>query len=303
MAGFFKFLDPNRDGPGVPKDAPPKPRIKVFFEVYFRKFWNLVLLNMLYLVLNFPALILGFFISGYFMQKFLLQNVNAGDELLVLQQNLHIIFAVAIFLTCMSLVTIGPVQAGFTYVLRNYSREEHAFIWWDFKQAAKKNFKQSLIVSAIDLVLTMLLAIDINYYYNPGEKGIVSNILSTTVLMIIFLYIMMHMYIYPMMVTFNLNIKQLYKNALMLSMAKFLPNLLIISVCGLIWFFALFLYSFVFIVFFLFILFSLIGFITNFYVYPQLIKYVLDEPKPDNEGKEEKQHKEKSEKQHEKKGE
>lgn len=284
MAGFFSFMDPNRDGPGVPKDAPPKPRIKVFFEVYFRKFWNLILLNMLYFVFNLPALIPGFFISGCLLQKFLLQDEASATDI----KTFYIIFAVAVFMTCMSLVTIGPVQAGFTYVLRNYSREEHAFIWWDFKQAAKKNLKQSLIVSAVDMVLTLLLAIDINFYYNPGEKGIVPNILSTAVLILVFLFLMMHMYIYPMMVTFKLSIKQLYKNAFMLSMAKFIPNLLIISVCGLIWFFVSFLNSFIFLIFLLFMIFSLIGFITNFYVYPQLIKYVLDEPKPENNEKEEK---------------
>ena len=47
------------------------------------------------------------------------------------------------------------------------------------------------------------------------------------VIMIIFatIYAMMHIYIYPMMVTLDLTVKQLYGNALRLAVAKFLPNL------------------------------------------------------------------------------
>ena len=42
MAGFFGLFDYTKEGPGVPKDAPPKSRFVIFFEVFARKFWNII---------------------------------------------------------------------------------------------------------------------------------------------------------------------------------------------------------------------------------------------------------------------
>jgi uncharacterized membrane protein YesL len=83
------------------------------------------------------------------------------------------------------------------------------------------------------------------------------------------------MYIYPMMVTFNLTIRQLYKNALSFAIMKLIPNLLILILCS-----ALVIVSFYFnpvigYILFIFITMALISFITNFYVYPKLDKYMI----------------------------
>ena len=59
MAGFFGLFDYNKPGPGVPKDAPRKSPLIVFFEILQRKFWNLIKVNMMFLIFNLPALILG----------------------------------------------------------------------------------------------------------------------------------------------------------------------------------------------------------------------------------------------------
>ena len=40
-----------KPGPGVAKDGPQKRRIVVFFEIFFRKFWKLVQVNFIFLVL------------------------------------------------------------------------------------------------------------------------------------------------------------------------------------------------------------------------------------------------------------
>ena len=48
----------------------------------------------------------------------------------------------------------GPFTAGVSYVTRNWARDEHAFIWSDFKDALKANWKQSLVISAITSILT-----------------------------------------------------------------------------------------------------------------------------------------------------
>ena len=61
-------------------------------------------------------------------------------------------------------ITTGPAYAGITYILRNYSREEHAFIGSDFKEHALKNFRQSSIVSIVNTLLFVIMLTGIKVY-------------------------------------------------------------------------------------------------------------------------------------------
>ncbi|MCX8130240.1 MAG: DUF624 domain-containing protein [Clostridia bacterium] len=277
MAGFFGLFDYTKHGPGVPKDGPPKPRIKVFFEILGRKFWNLMRLNLLFCLFNIPAIITMIYIVNSFYFRKMLSDSIFIDFVLK--------FAFGSIFLCIPLITIGPAQAGFTYVLRNYAREEHAFIWWDFKENTLKNMKQGLIVSIIDLFIILVIGLDINIYITMGkDNGNIFFTLASGFLILAFItYIMMHMYIYPMMVTFKLSIKQIYKNALIFALIGFLPNLGILVICALILGITFLIYPPIGIILFPLITMSLIGLITNFFVYPKLKKYMID--KAENTGK------------------
>jgi len=79
-----------------------------------------------------------------------------------------------------------------------------------------------------------------------------------------------------MLITFRLSVKQIYKNAFIFSIIRFFPNLGILALCSVLALLPLLLLPVVGILMFLFITMSLIGLITNFYVYPVLKKYMLD---------------------------
>jgi len=271
MAGFFGFFDYTKPGPGIPKDAPPKARIIVFFEILGRKFWNLIKINLLFSLFNLPAVVLMLFISMFYLRQ-PLEDVTL---------DLVVRFMFGTFFMCIPVITVGPAQAGLTYLLRNYAREEHAFIWWDFKESAKNNLKQSLIISLIDAVIMVLAGFTINFYLVYGSSNILFAIASGIVILAFIIFLMMHLYIYPMLVTFKLTIKQLYKNAFLFAIVKFLPNLLILLLCLVLVFvsFINYLIGFVLMIFFTF---SLIGLITNFYVYPYLKKYMIDKIEGEN---------------------
>ena len=53
------------------------------------------------------------------------------------------------------LAITGPFTAGLSYVTRNWARDEHAFIWSDFKDAVKANWKQALVLSVITSILPL----------------------------------------------------------------------------------------------------------------------------------------------------
>ncbi len=271
MAGFFGFFDYTKPGPGIPKDAPPKAPIVVFFGIYTRKFWNLVKINLMFNLFNLPAVLAVIFASMY-----VIQGQIADDPAMDLLTR----FILGSIVLCVPLITVGPAQAGYTYILRNYSREEHAFLWWDFKEHALKNFKQSLIISIIDFFALILFGIVVNFYFKYSTDSntvAMFMVFARTIIIFAFIvYLIMHMYIYPMLVTFKLTIRQLYKNALIFALAKFLPNLGILLLCIVLILLSFYFSTFIGIVLFLFITVSTIGLITNFYVYPKLKRHMID---------------------------
>jgi len=265
MAGIFGFFDYTKPGPGIPKDAPPKPRIVVFFGILQRKFWNLIKINMLFMLFNLPAIIGMLFASTFVFD----QNVNdpLGD--------LIVRFAFGLFFIAIPVITVGPAQAGFTYILRNYAREEHAFLWWDFKDTALKNFKQSIIISIIDFAVMIVAGISMRFYFHKITENSIWSFPAGLVIVAFAVFLMMHLYIYPMLITFKLTVKQIYKNALIFAFIKLIPNALILLLCFAI-VFATFLNYLIGIILLIFITYSLIGLITNFYVNPIIKKYMID---------------------------
>ncbi|MDW7657873.1 MAG: hypothetical protein SCM11_11955, partial [Bacillota bacterium] len=210
-------------------------------------FWKIVTINLMYVVLSLPAFLLTFLGASFVVQAFF---PNLTPEVLAeifeksgitLQEGISLIdFAnvqilqmyilIAMLLVGLNLVIVGPVHAGIVYILRNYSREEHAFVWMDFKEHARNNMKQSFATSGISLLFTILFVVNYAFYNSNLVMG--SNILRTflqTVIVILFIiWCMMQLYLYPMMITFNLKIKQLLRNCLMFAILRLPLNLLIL---------------------------------------------------------------------------
>lgn len=268
MAGLFGMFNQQKEGPGVDKDAPPEPRAVIFFKVIGRKFWNLISINLLYFIFNLPAIPA---LMAAMMFAFP-ETISESPLMDILTR-----FALGTFLLCVPVVAVGPAQSGMTYILRNYSREEHAFIWMDFKDAAKKNFKQSLIISTIDFLALIVLCIAINFYLRYPDGGMMMKIIAGFVITAFLIFTMMHIYIYPMLVTFNLKLKDIYKNALIFALIKFIPNLGILAACFLLSAAVFLLNTVAGLVFFLLISVSITGLLMNIYSYPVLLKYLSDE--------------------------
>ncbi|HEY5586279.1 MAG TPA: DUF624 domain-containing protein [Ruminiclostridium sp.] len=261
--GFFSS-NYNKPGPGVDKDAPSKPSFFVFFEVLKRKFWHLLRVNIMFVIFNIPALLIAFFMSSVYMQKITIDG-GLGD--------FYIRFFLAAFMTLLPIIAVGPVQAGFTYILRNYSREEHSFIWWDFKETFVKNFKQGMAITGIDIVVIYILGIALNFY--TSSSNLISVAATSFVVLSLVIFSMMHFYIYPMLVTVKLSVKDIYKNALIFSILKLFPNLLMF-VLNLLIACAAFYNILIGVVLYGLLLPSFVGLMNNFFVNPIIKKYVVN---------------------------
>ncbi|MDR1892247.1 MAG: hypothetical protein LBQ48_04500 [Oscillospiraceae bacterium] len=207
MAGFFGLFDYTKAGPGVEKNAPVKNRFFVFWEVLFRKFWKIVLVNLLFFA-------------------FLLPVAAACWGLIVLFAGLGLntMFSVLAFFPA---ILMGPVTAGVMRLTRDFAREEPVFLWSDFKQTVRNNFKRSLAIAALQYLAALALWAAVPFYYANSSGNFLFLILFFLSLLVCFLVLFMSFYVYIMQVTLNLTFKKLLKNAALFSMLCLFKNLLI----------------------------------------------------------------------------
>ncbi|WAM30717.1 YesL family protein [Caldicellulosiruptor naganoensis] len=225
MAGFFGFFDYTKPGPGVPEDLPPKSKFIVFFEVLARKFWKLCWLNILYFLVSLPILVILYFVVGSYLIP-VIESATKGVQNLKDIQTVQSFLINAISLLLLSgfmVFGIGPTTAGFTYIVRNFAREEHAWVTSDFFEHLRKNIKEGFITFVTDLLVIFLFSVAIRFYSYQSIKYPSVGIIKYFLIFTFIVYVMMHIYIYPMMVTYKLKVRHIYKNAFIFTVIK-LPH-------------------------------------------------------------------------------
>ena len=139
----------------------------------------------------------------------------------------------------------------------------------------------------------VFVALVIAYYFYSKQAGVMQ-VFKYVILLVSFIYTMAHFYLYPLMVTFKLSLKDIYRNSFIFAFAYLPKNILITILVSLVhiflpmlsiytgsWFM---LYLFVFLVLEVCVLVSLGGFIVNFSVYPPIKKDMLEIADPDKYG-------------------
>ena len=276
-----------KEGPGVSKNAPEKHRFFLFFELFGRKFSKLIQLNLMLLICLIP-LILGLYLSLRLNPNIIADGVvnteaMGSQPLIVFSGD---IIGLALFI--IGLVIAGPAIAGFTYIIRNFQREEHAWLFSDFKDNFKSNFKQATAVAFIDAAVYLLLYVAFVFYTyqlpvtNP-EMVKVAPALSAAIAVMAVVYTWMHYYIHVMMVTFTLKLKDIFRNALLFAIGKLPINLLITVICGAIIFLSIYYNMLIGIIVAMLITLSLIGYIVIFTVYPTIDNYLIKPVTPDDD--------------------
>lgn len=264
-----------KEGPGVTKNAPEKHRFFLFFELFGRKFSKLIQLNMLLFICLLPmaiGLIFSFKINDVIISDI---GMLASNQLFIPTGDI-----IGIALYFVSLFISGPAIAGFTYIIRNFQREEHAWLMSDFKDNFKSNFKQATILGFIDTVVYYSLYVAFEFYrvgfaqLNPGMAQMTPLLIAVIVVAAI-VYTWMHYYLYVMMVTFDLKLKDMFRNALLFAIGKLPLNIFITLVCGAIIIASILYNMLIGIIATFLITLSLIGYIVIFSVYPTIDNYLI----------------------------
>lgn len=176
---------------------------------------------------------------------------------------------------CLPLFTIGAATAGFTYVLRNYSQRKHVDFLHDYMAKCKEHFKKGLIVTVVDVVFLVLFYFAYTAWGNGDlvAGGILQVLAVGFVLYFGYLFICTNLYLFPMMVSFELPLRKLVKNSLILAAAKLWRNLAMIAVNGLV-FGLIFCFWPIPLPLLLALAFSFCGLFNNSIIYPVLVKHI-----------------------------
>lgn len=232
----------DKPGKGVDKNAPKKKGFFLFWDIIFSKFMKFIQVNSFYSVVSILWIILIYFTAMFLVSgqlvPFLTSSGLVDEEAIgTFVFGFGSMFAVAVFLLWGS----GPASAAYSYIMRCYTRGEHAWIMSDGKDKFKENFKQGIIVVIIDL---LILALGINalyFYYSAyaAYGSLLWMVMCYITFLLIVIFTMIHPYLYQLMVTFECSVFELYKNAVLLTLAK-LPMSFLLTLVQAVLIFAVF---------------------------------------------------------------
>ena len=231
---FGKFMNNyyyGKSGKGdYQKDDLPRTRWQLFWEMLRVRFAGLFRLNIVSVIAWLPAMyVLIQLMSNLFNIAGVAQTVEmdpsaATPEQLELVQNLRPLYNSVIMRSLLLLVPAiaitGPFQAGMAYVTRNWARDEHAFVWSDFKDALIANWKQSLVISFITGLVPLIVYVGYQFYGDMGQQNLLFVVPQMLTAMLGLVWTLALVYFYPMMVTYKLNLRTLLRNAFLLSIGR-----------------------------------------------------------------------------------
>ena len=282
MGIFNSYTKP---GKGVSKEDVQKSGIPLYFDIFLRRFWKFISINLIYIIASIPAIIISFFIANYFMGIILsVTGLAENEEFLRMVPLLAVLFSVVILQATGS----GPASVGHTAVVRKYVKDTHAWIWSDFIGGFKQNFRQGIAVYVINVVAFFMIAFGY-LFYRYFMSGTISVVLSKLILVLGVIFCIMQKYVYVLVSGFQLKIKHVYKNAFILAIVGLKWNIFSAVIIGAMLYGMAYLYTSMMGVAFAVILcfyFTLVNF-TQTFITNNVVKKYLEEPALEKENIEE----------------
>ena len=175
-------------------------------------------------------------------------------------------------ITSIPIITIPAAISATAYICRCYSTETHAFLFSDYFEYFKKSFLPSLPMFFINLVCAFSLYM---VYANFTTMPNLNSFLIPLAIINLILFTA-NFYFYPLLVTYDIPLWAVYKNALIFALVKF-PLNLIIAVLIIAITVGTFIYYIAGILLTLLILPSFLIFLTVFYTHPIIEKNMREE--------------------------
>lgn len=189
--------------------------------------------------------------------------------------------ASAILMYCglLLIFTFGLSTIGMVYNIRNVCTGEHVDTWSDFFYAIKRNLKQGFVLGIIDFVIICALIYDIIAYSANTDNSFMMLVFFFASIAFAAIYYIMRFYVYIQLVTCDMSIWKMFKNAFLLTALGFKRN--IVGLISALIFGVFLLYSFILLPQFLIIFmcmfaFSFLTYLGVYCAYPVVKRYVID---------------------------
>lgn len=213
LPGFFDFTRP---GHGDIDDNRYHPFIR-YWRRYGRHFMQLLGVNALYALITIPVFVwLMALINAAAMDM----GIGAISVMGTVLLSIVIDFpgALLVALLVMSILLMGPATAALSYATLNCAWDRPGMFWMGFWSAWKENWKQSLPIGIVDV----LACFGTLYYLVDGTAvfGEFGSVLKVVWCVLMLIYCMIRVYLYPIMVTVELPMGALIRNSMILAILK-----------------------------------------------------------------------------------
>ena len=196
----------------------PTNRWQLFWEMLRVRLSALVRLNLMYVVPWLPTMIVLMIGALSFLTS--LNNMVDSGEMIAVGELLGGVVAPTLLLLVPCITITGPFTSGVCYVTRNWARDEHAFIWSDFKDAVKENWKQSLVISFITSLVPLMLYVCWNFYGSMANSNAFMVVPQVLTMMIGLMWCLGVTYFHPLIVSYKLRMRDVIRNGLLLAVAR-----------------------------------------------------------------------------------
>lgn len=300
---IFGFFDYTKEGKGIKKEdyVEDKPFTFItFFKTFGRNFWNFTTLNFMYLILNLPFFFGLYAVSGnlnfdspipsnqFFPQLFGMMNVKNTPSLQLHFSRLGAETEISVFtpatytflaITLLVIFTFGISNCGMAHVLRGYARKDNVFLFSDFFDCIKTNWKQALPMGVIDIAIIAVSLFVFDFWRTYPVSGFVYDIAFYLSIFVLVVYFFMRFYMYTLLITFDLSIIKILKNSFIFALVGVKRNfiaLLSIVLVVLFNFSLFFVFMPIAIILPFIITVSLCSFIAIYCTYPVIKKIMID---------------------------
>ena len=276
------------------------PSIKNFFITVWRKLGKLLSANILFIFANFPLFFLILAMSGIFGESSyapLHPQWGILEGAALFEQSPDVLTYINIFGTKVSINTIttptiiffalgilvvftmGFSKVGTSYIYRNIVLGDPIFPMTDFFYIIKRNIVQALVFGIIDTLLISIFAFNMYFLIsNISALSMAPFMLFLTIIMF-FVFVIARQYAYIMIFTFKLPLRKIIKNSLYFVLLGIKRNLIgiVFSLILIILNVALFIvYTPIGMIFPFIITIALLDFISVYFAYPNIDKYMVD---------------------------
>ena len=208
----------------------PKGPVARFFNAGWSNLVRLMASNAFFILFNIPAIILAGVIAVYFVPWIAPHFIDVhsyidpvtGNDDGVIQLYYFLVFFLITFLLSSTLVCIGPFQTGFAQVYKDINNNNSVSFFSSFKTGIQ-NWKKGLLSMFISIVLTPVLLLAIGFYlsFNSG----IGTIIGSVFIVLLFALILVQNFVYTLIVSTDLKLSKIYKNAVLLVLIRFVTCL------------------------------------------------------------------------------